>query len=224
VRDRLRRFADLCRENSQDGYRGAALEALGLVVYRFHRDLVGALDAALADADPDLPAYYWHGVGRAIYLSSEYVLPWQPIDWPTVARIAPDGPGQRNVIAGLAWALTLINMRHPRVMEGVLRRHGAALSEGDAFADGVTSSVAVRYDITPGAEFLGEFCQHGERIGRPDLAALWDRLVARPCRDVVERVHPNLTRARRLDRVFCYRCAAGGDRRGGGGEPGWGAT
>ena len=204
IRATLEQFVQLCRNNSRPGYGGAALEALGLVIYRFHRALVGAVDTHLSEIQGDLPAYFWHGLGRAVYLSSEYVLPWKRIDWRTVADIAPHQVGRRNLVAGLAWAITLINMRHPRVLESLLRHHGAALTDDDAFANGVASSLLVRYDTTPDAVFLATFCQYGQSLRDPRLAALWTNEVERLCRQAIIHLHPRLQREQRFEKVFRY--------------------
>jgi len=200
----LVQFVELCQSNSREGYGGAALEALGLVIYRFHPDLISLIGAGAAEAHPDLPAYYWHGVGRAVYLDSAYALPWQPIDWLQVAEIAPHDLGRDNILAGLAWATTLINMRHPQVMENLLRRYGSTLSGRGAFVNGVSSSVAMRYDITPAAEFIAPFCRHRTQLRHPELGGLWERQVERPCREALDYLHPLLKERGQLERLFCY--------------------
>ena len=75
-------------------------------------------------------------VGRAIYFSARYFLPWTRIPWASIAGEAPHEIGRQNIISGLAWAITLVNMRHPAVMERLITEHQGELDK-DAFANGV---------------------------------------------------------------------------------------
>jgi hypothetical protein len=59
----LDKFAQLCRDNSQNGYAGAAFEALGLVTRNLYPHLVPVVDAYLSQSEVFL-AYFWHGIGR----------------------------------------------------------------------------------------------------------------------------------------------------------------
>jgi hypothetical protein len=208
VRRVLQRFLDLCRANSRPGYVGAALESLGLVTRVFHpRELVRVVDRELAPLDAEALAYFWHGVGRALYFAPTYFLPFGASPWRAVTSGAGEvwhELGRLNAVAGLAWAVTLVNMRRPQIVEAVVRKYAAELSRDDAFANGVSSAIVMRNDTTPGEPFVTEFCRH--RSGEtPAARRWWGRLVREPCEEARMKFYPALKAAGRLGEVFRYR-------------------
>jgi hypothetical protein len=202
----LRRFIRLCRENSRPGYIGAAFESLGLVARVFHpQELVPVLDRHLALIDEEVLAYFWHGVGRAIYFSPTYFLPFGRSPWRAVEMVHGEVPhelGRLNAMAGLTWAVTLVNMRRPQVLEAVVNAHGAEFARDGAFANGISSSLIMRYDTTPDASFIAAFCGHRPNVA-PAVAA-WDRLVRRPCEDALSKYYGVIKSRQCLGQVFRY--------------------
>jgi hypothetical protein len=196
----------LCRTNSLEGFLGPALESLGLVTRTFHPELVEAVDQTLRQIAPDAVGFFWHGVGRAIYFLAINFLPcsdWQTFDM--ARRESPDELARLNAFAGLAWAFVLVNQRQPSVLVDVLlRRHGRELARDGAFANGVASSVIMRFDTTPGAPFIANFCGYQPALEDRQLAEVWDGLVRIPCRQALERFYPVLKAANRLGEVFQY--------------------
>jgi len=197
----LESFITLCRENSQAGYVGAAYESLGLVTRTWNAELIPVIDRSLSQIDEEIAAHFWHGVGRALYFLPIYFVPGLLSPWRTLDHDAPSEAARCNLRAGLAWATTLVNLRQPAIMEGLIARHGSLLQENDAFANGVASSTIMAWDITPGDSYIQSFVRHEPA---PDLADQWDRLVRRPCRLALERYHSVLQRAGRLGEVFRY--------------------
>ncbi len=205
VRRAAREVVSLCRASSRPGYAGAALEAAGLVARTLHPRLVQPLGAALLEVDGDAASYFWHGVGRALYFLPVNFLPCGSTLWRAFELAAAEAPhelARQNAFAGLAWAVALVNQRHPEVVADLLRDHGAELEAlggaGTAgagvspFADGVAASAVLRQATTPDAPFLTAFC--GYRPAAPATAARWDDLVRRPCREALERSYPALRR------------------------------
>jgi hypothetical protein len=204
IRAGLQRFHALCERNSMPGYRGAALESLGLVTREFYPDLVHRLAPRLEEIDPELPAYFWHGVGRALYFSRAYFLPVLSSGWEALERESRPGPERENATAGLAWAATLVNMRQPPIMEGILRSFVPRFSLGEAVANGVGSAVAMREDTTPGEKFVGDFCGHRPRARESTLPELWQQCVASPCSRALNADYPALKRENSLERLFRF--------------------
>jgi hypothetical protein len=207
IRAELQRFHALCERNSIPGYTGAALESLGLVTREFYPDLVHRLAPLLEEIDPELPAYFWHGVGRALYFSRAYFLPVLSSAWEALERESSPGPGRQNSTAGLAWAATLVNMRQPQIMEGILRSFVRRFSLGEAVANGVGSAVAMREDTTPGENFVGDFCGHRPRACECPLPELWQQCIASPCSRALNEDYPALKRENSLERLFYFRDA-----------------
>jgi hypothetical protein len=170
-------FVRLCRDNSQPDYIGAAYESLGLFTRSFHAELVDAVDRELRRSADDLLGYYWHGVGRATYFAPQNFVPGAEIDWSTAPAAAPHDIDRLNFTAGLAWAVTLVNMRQPAIMEWVIRRHGDVLLQGPAFQNGVASSTAMRIVTTPDASFIRTFAEYRPTPSDPGLVRGWQVLI-----------------------------------------------
>ena len=198
------RFVGLCQQNATPGYEGAALESLGLVVRTFHPQLVATINDVIDGYRPQISDYFWHGVGRAIYFSPRNLVPCSQINWASVADIAPTEQAQRNLIAGLAWAITLVNMRQPTIMAHLLRTQGEFIVQNDAFVNGVKSSIIIRHDITPVTAFLCEYCGYQPDPEDLALVALWDSQIRRPCTNAVERDYPVLVRRHSFSEIFRY--------------------
>lgn len=207
VRDAITRFAALCRASSRQGYAGAAYESLGLATRTLYPEFVRLIDAQIPEVEPGLLGYYWHGVGRAMYFEPPNWMPFVNAPWRAIGRLDVEAPHQtarKNLLSGVAWALTMVNLRHPVVTETFLRHHGTLLSEDDAYTDGVTSSLTMRYDTTRDDAKVSPFIHH-EPEGDPDLAALWRALITGPCEDALQRQYPQLRAAHQLEEIFHYR-------------------
>ena len=208
----IRQFVSLCRDNSRPGYIGAAYESLGLVTRTFHQDLIAEVDRELRQSAGDLVGYFWHGVGRAIYFAPRNFLPCTDIDWAGVPSIAPDEIGRLNMTAGLAWAVTLVNMRQPEIMERLLRHHGDVVARTPAFANGVSSSILMRHDTTPDAPFLDAFLSYQPTQDASGIDRLWEMEVRRPSVEALRNWYDRLKRAGRLGEVFRFPPPVGPDR------------
>lgn len=182
------RFVRSCLDNARAGWAEAALEALGLVTRTLHPWLVPLVDRCLAARDERLPALFWHGVGRGLYFAPTNFLPsawwfWQGLD---KARREPRHDlGRLNAIAGLAWALTLVNVRHPVVLERFLCRHDVNTDEAAAFADGVATAAIVWRHWAPATPYVEALARHTPNHGDERLAARWQALVRGPCLTVL---------------------------------------
>ncbi len=204
------RFVELCLENATPGYAGAAYESLGLVTRTYYPELLHAVDRAVLDrSDLDLLGYFWHGAGRANYFAARNFLPCKGISWNKLIEQSSHEIGKHNLVAGLAWAVTLVNMLTPSVMEKLLRVRGSEIValDADAFAQGVAASIVMRIDTSPGAEFLASFCHYTDS----HVSLLWQELIGHPCEEASRIYHPALSRQRRLEQAFRFQMFFGGD-------------
>jgi len=162
VAPRIARFLDLCDRHALDGYRGACYEALGLVVCNLYPESLLRCDKAL---DEPLRGYFWHGVGRGLYFIPSNLLPMASAPWRCVQmaqRDPPDEIGRMNAICGLVWAVALVNIRHPEVLE-LFGRHHAGDLPGDACEDGARSALRVWESFVAGSgrdDFYPGECFH----------------------------------------------------------------
>jgi hypothetical protein len=209
----LRDFVALCRDNSQPGYIGGAYESLGLVARTFHRDLIADIDRELRQSAGELVGYFWHGVGRALYFAPGNFLPCTDIDWAGAPEAAPHEIGRLNITAGLAWAVTLVNMRQPAIMERLLRYVGDVVARTPGFANGVSSSILMRYDTTPEAPFLDDFLSYQPGPDAPMTVQLWEREVRGPAVEALRHWYGPLKRAGRLGEVYRFPPPVGPNQR-----------
>lgn len=173
----------LCRENSREGYAGAAFEALGLVARILYPRLIEAINHYLSQNNT-LLAYFWHGIGRGTYFSPEYLLPFCSKPWQAVEmgqREAPHETGRRNTLAGLAWALTLVNIRHPEIIAAFLKYHAAQVSTNDAFANGVCSALVVWRQVSPEDPYIEALQRYVPPDGYSPPPGLWNQCVTQSC-------------------------------------------
>jgi hypothetical protein len=206
VRAALNRFVTLCRQSSRQGYAGAALESLGLATRTLYPNLVLMLDVEIPHVDADLQAYFWHGAGRAMYFDPMNMLPSSNAPARAIAHLEAEAPhdlAYRNALAGLCWAITVVNMRNPEVMEAFLRHHGGLLSQHDAFTNGVTSALMMRYDTTRDDANIDPFVHH--EPGDPSVGPWWRTLVTVPCEQALQNTYGRLQQTHTLDALFRYR-------------------
>ena len=200
----LRLLLGLCERCSAPGYAGAAFEGLGFVARNLYSSTVPEIDRQLARLAPGLRGGFWHGVGRGLYFSPAGFLPGST--GAAMTRAAGEPPheeGRLNALSGAAWALTLVNLRHPEVLASFLDRHPRLClpPEGSALADGISSAAAVWSDTAGSGGWLNAFL--GYRPAGDRAAGLWRRLVEEPCRNAVRRC-AGLRRSRRLEDLFRY--------------------
>jgi len=203
----LEKFIELCQHNSRSGYVGVSYEALGLVTRNLYPHLVQIVDRQLRVTDEKLVSYFWHGVGRAIYFAPTNFLPFNSSPWRAVemAQREPVHEIDRfNALAGVAWAMTLVNIRQPEILETLLRHHGNELSHSDAFSNGVSSAIVVWRDSTGDDSCLDGLSRHQPELSNSDFYRLWTELVLLPCRDALQRLYPIIKEHDCLGEVFQY--------------------
>jgi hypothetical protein len=204
VREALEQFVTLCKDNSRAGYLGASVESLGIVTRDFYPDLSKIVSEQFRLIAPELTGFYWHGIGRAIYFSRKFFLPHLFSMWNNVNVEAETEPERMGVKAGLTWAFTLVNMRHPAVVETEVRAYARDSEHAKAFSNGVSSCIVMRSDTTPNEPFVSTFYEHRPSSHDPELTLAWQRRISEPARAGVYMYHPALKEHHALDQVFCY--------------------
>src|SRR5262249_28606752 len=170
-------------------YVAASYEGLGLVARNLYPHLIAEIDRELSQMGNNLIDYFWHGVGRAAYFApTNYVpLPGVPVRIVEMTRREPPHElGRRNALAGAIWAMVLVNLREPEVIENFLVQCAEVDFDSDAFANGVSSAALVWCDSTENTAPLEALGRHRPSFSREDLADRWNRLVRDPCRRALE--------------------------------------
>jgi hypothetical protein len=212
IRRTVDQFVMVCRDNSLTGYAGAAYESLGLVTRNLYPQLVRRLDEELRKIDEDLAAYFWHGVGRGIYFAPTNFLPGDN-SWRALKQTSQEPPhesGKRNALAGLAWAMTLVNIRHPEILASFVEHHHSEFGDRAAFVNGVSSASMIWRDSTADDPSLKAFCNYQPGSSDKSPVKEWDQMVRRPCMEALEDVYPALKSRGGLGEVFrCHDPMAG---------------
>ena len=206
VRAGIARFVALCRNSSRPGYAGAAIESLGLATRTLYPNLIAMIDREIPEVDPAIHGYFWHGAGRAMYFDPMNMLPSVNAPWRAIRRLHEEAPhdlAYKNALSGLAWAITVVNMRHPQVMETFLRHHSDVATQNDAFTNGVTSSLMMRYDTTRDDAKIAPFVHY--RPADAAVAGSWRTLITVPCEQALRVTYAELTQRRALEELFHYR-------------------
>jgi hypothetical protein len=201
----LARWLAAWEERARPGYGCIAVEALGLVARNLYPYLLPRLGERLEAIGPAHAELLWHGAGRGLYFAPSHALPYSGAlgrAFEKAWREPPGEPGRRNATAGLAWALTLVNLRHPEILAGALGRHRDEIGSVEAFANGVSSAVLVWYDIVGLDPHLTAFLAF--RPHSPALAALWLDLVLRPCEEALQHTYPQLRQGGGLASLFRF--------------------
>jgi len=208
VRNAVTRTVELCRNNSRQGYYGAAIESLGLVS-RFlgSAAFCRRVHHALGECASDSVGFFWRGVGRAVYFHPlnfmpGFVRPCRAIHM--CETEAPNPEMKEAMLAGVAWAMTVVNMTHPQVMEWILENHDDYFSGSPGFFNGVVSSIVMRYDTTPDDPRIMQFRNHRPNPGNPVLCGLWSSRIKGSLETAMNWVYPVLKRCNQLDQVFRY--------------------
>ncbi|PYP90379.1 MAG: hypothetical protein DMG65_11730 [Candidatus Angelobacter sp. Gp1-AA117] len=183
----LQVFIEICRNSSCPGYFGVTCEALGLATRNLYPHLLLQIDQSLSAFSEELVAYFWHGVGRAIYFSPSNFLPWLIVPWQGLQSSLsgpPHSPGRENAVAGFCWALTLVNVRHPEIIEAFLQHHANVLSGNDAAVNGVGSALAIWLQATSSSRSLDALRQYQPSAS---AAAIWRTHVQQNCEEALKR-------------------------------------
>jgi len=195
----------LCSAASRPGYAELAFEPLGLVARQLHPSLVPAIASDLAEMGGAWSDLFWHGVGRGVYflpanLPPARSSPWKGLD--SCRSEPPHGRSRQNAVAGFAWAVALVNLGRPAVVETFLAHHAEPSDPRDAAAQGVASALELWHEVTGGSKELRSFVRH---VPAAERGALWQQLVRTPFEEIVLRASAGRVRDGRLAELFRYR-------------------
>jgi hypothetical protein len=134
------------------------------------------------------------------------MLPSVNAPWRVITRLDQEVPNEgarKNALAGISWAITVVNMRQPVVLEAFLRHHGELAERDDAFRNGLTSSLLMRYDTTRDGTNIAPFIHY--KSADAEAHALWARVVTAPCEYALRNTYAQLKQAVALEQLFHYR-------------------
>lgn len=197
--DVLAEFSAMCRRDACEGFSGIMEEALGLLARTLYPHLMERLDESLGNMDAGSLAHFWHGAGRGIYFALGNIVPFRAVPWMGVGMCLAEPKhetGKRNALSGFCFALTLVNLRQPEVLEAFFKHHAAEAANG---VDGIQAALAV-WTLSGAASESNETLAPRRRLARMERIhspVLWPCSVAGEDR-------------RRPERLFSARVTEGG--------------
>lgn len=200
-RDAITLFLKLVHNNSIAGYEGAALESLGLVSRTWNGQLVSKIAMHLGGIDAEAYEYFWHGAGRAMYFSPMYMIPGLS-PWEAADHEPPDEIGRRNARAGVAWAFTIVNIRHPEIAAHFLRDKSDRIAGNDAYANGAYSTQIMAGDMVPNHEYVAAFGRY--KPEDPESLKAWNKYLGSDVGVKVDSYRKKLKANQKLGEVFRY--------------------
>ncbi len=181
---------------------------MGFIARLQYPEEVLVIDKILHDINEDYVSYFWHGVGRALAFLPSNLWPGGSFPWKAIRMAAKEFPhelGQLNVLSGLGWPLTLVNIREPKIMEGVLKYHGEFLLKNDAFSNGVSSALVFLQEFINDKTLINSFYNHKPDTSNESLHEIWDQCIKIPCERVFKEVYPYLEKENCWAELLRYR-------------------
>ncbi len=205
LHDALKHFFELCGANSRPGWNENAIEPMGLAVRSLHPRLLARVSDAMGDIDSSTQRLFWHGVGRSLYFVPMNFVTFAGSHQRALAAAIGEAPtleDRRNAVAGLVWAVTLVNVCHPAVLRNLLLAcDGIRMPE--AAINGIVSALMIWKQMVPeDREFLPPYLGTGS--GSALDLRLWRDYVTSPTQLAFVDVFPDLLDRGRVASLFQY--------------------
>ncbi len=171
-------------------YQAPVIDSIGFVLRLISPGVLKQIDAALLQHHPEMNLYLWSGAGRAIYFRYPRALYPQGEAWSCVQRILAEAPRpscREGAQAGLGFAVTLINITRPELLEAFIGEHARELSANPGFSRGVQEVLDMWHSLW-GADAVVEALSARESPSL-DAAAkdLWHSAIREPARRILQR-------------------------------------
>ena len=196
LRGALEGFLEHCHAGSRPGWHENSIEAMGLAVRTLHPHLLRQVSEGIGEIDETAQRLFWHGVGRSLYfVPMNFVTFGGSHERALRAAIdeAPTLEDRRNTVAGLVWAVTLVNIRQPAVLRSLLRAC-RDIKMPAAVSNGIVSALMIWKHMVP---FKDEVLVPYLGVVTPMApeSELWNELVAVPVARAFAETLPAFTRS-----------------------------
>jgi hypothetical protein len=206
VGDTVQRFVDVCRANCRPGWEDACIEPAGLVVRLLYPSLLAPVSAELEIVSPALRPLFWHGVGRSLYFQPMNFLPIAGAHRRMLNSAAQETSvpeDRRNVLAGLNWAVTLVNLPQPAVIRS-LASVCSELKMREEFINGLISALlAWRHMAPDDLRYINDYTRPLATHDRQ--AVLWNQWIETPAREALTNFFPGLERRNNIPSLYTFR-------------------
>ena len=211
VKDAVERFLEMCRANCRPGWEDATIEPIGVIARTMYPGLLRPLSTAMGSLGTPLQRLFWHGVGRALYFVPSNFMPFAASHSRALESALTEpltGEDRLNAVAGLVWAVTMVNLPQPAVvreMMTVCAQRGVR----QTFTNGLTSALLAWRSMAPDDEsYVRPYLEPATpaAAGEPwGDAELWNDMVAAPADEALRRIYPGLEANNRIASVYSYR-------------------
>src|SRR5262249_55156595 len=206
IRQTAERFVDTCSANCRPGWEDACIEPLGLVVRCLYPHLLVSVSEAMEALSSSLRGLFWHGVGRSLYFVPTNFLPIPGAHERMAKGAAAEARSmddRRQVLAGLIWAVTLVNLRQPAVIRSFLSICSSLRIRAE-FTNGVISALLSWRHMAPGdRRYMTSYVRPQPIHDRE--AILWKSWIETPAREALENIWPGLERRNNIPALHTYR-------------------
>ena len=196
------RFVDACEANCRPGWQDAAIEPLGLVVRCLYPGLLPQVGLAMEAIRPALRPLFWHGAGRSLYFVPSNFLPVPGAFERMVRNAGLEAlrmDDTRNVLAGLVWAVTLVNLPEPATLKALLPIY-ERLQLRDEFVNGVLSAILAWRHMAPEDKLLlPRYTEPSQAIDH------WENWVRHPVAYALHSIFPGLERRNNIPAFYTWR-------------------
>jgi hypothetical protein len=206
IQEAIQGFLAACRSNCRPGWEDACMESLGLIVRLLYPDLLPTVSAEMGKIGPAMRALFWHGVGRSLYFQPTNFLPLagsQRRMFYNAGQESALPDDRRNVVAGLVWAVSLVNLSQPVV----IRSAAAACAElkmKDEFVNGFVSALMAWRNMAPeDVRYSGTYQRPLSATDRQ--AALWKDWILTPAQETLLEIYPGLERRNLIPSLYSFR-------------------
>jgi len=170
-------------------YQAPVIDSTGFVLCLISPRALKQVDAALSQQQSGLDRHLWTGAGRAIYFRYPRALYPRGGDWPGVQRILAEAPRpscREAALSGLGFAVTLINMGQPELLEDFIRKHIGSLSADPGFSDGVQEVLDMWHSLWGRDAVIQALSAHETPDLDADAAGYWLSAVREPARRILQ--------------------------------------
>lgn len=143
-REAVRAYFRVCDEQSSERWCGIEAESLGFVTATLFPATLPDVCVAVSQLEPRLSPFFWHGIGRGLYVQYPSALNAPRRSWPklrALLNVSLDAEDEATILEGYGWALGLVNLRQPHVVRGRADTFVTSGGETDALRCGIREAL-----------------------------------------------------------------------------------
>jgi len=201
-------FISDCKQTCPLGCEGISIEALGFAVRTLRPGMQQDVTNVLSKEAVTCLPFFWHGVGRATYFLFPRALDPDNFKWNALMRAASGADNslaRNNLLAGFAWPLFLVNVRHPEILAHFLSEHGTGLLAESGFVHGLSAAISVWVTWAGDDTHLRRLKAFSPQSRSRDFIFMWQYYVIEPAiKALAQRIPTTQTLTSHYGQLFRY--------------------